>query len=208
MKLKKRNRNLQTLRRCKPYYPENFSRYLGKEAPEVVHAIGNLAVLENPITALFCSQRCPGELILKTYDLIKELRSNGGTIISGFHSPVEKDCLTILLRGTQPIVICPARSIDNMRIPREWHQHLDNGRILILSPFSSKQYYISAQKSVYRNRFVAALSNEVIIIHAAPHSKTMTLSKEILSWQIPIHTFNQDDNQQLIELGAQSLTTQ
>jgi len=33
-------------------------------------------------------------------------------VISGFHTPAEKECLRILLRGAQPIIICPARSIE------------------------------------------------------------------------------------------------
>ena len=27
------------------------------------------ALLDEPLTALFCSNRCPGDLILKTYDI-------------------------------------------------------------------------------------------------------------------------------------------
>jgi len=61
--------------------------------------------------ALFCSRKYPGNLILKAYDLARSLRDAGTTVISGFHTPVEKECLRILLRGAQPLIICPARSI-------------------------------------------------------------------------------------------------
>lgn len=44
--------------------------------------------------------KCPGTLILKSYDATRILRVSGRTIVSGFHSPVEKDCLDILLRGS------------------------------------------------------------------------------------------------------------
>ena len=36
-----------------------------------VKSKGNLSLLDEPLTALFCSNRCPGDLILKTYDLAK-----------------------------------------------------------------------------------------------------------------------------------------
>jgi len=49
-------------------------------------------------------------------------RDDGVTVISGFHTPVEKECLRILLRGSQPVIICPARSIEGMRIPPTWKQ--------------------------------------------------------------------------------------
>ena len=71
---------------------------------------GNLDMLEERLTALFCSVRCPGDLILKTYDLARLLRDAGTPVIAGFQSPMEKDCLEILLRGRQPVVICPARA--------------------------------------------------------------------------------------------------
>lgn len=47
---------------------------------------------------------------------MKLLRDAGVTVIGEFHSPMEKECLNILLRGSQPIIVCPARSLENMRI--------------------------------------------------------------------------------------------
>lgn len=44
--------------------------------PETAH-VGNLGLLDEPLTALFCSQRCPGDLILKTYDLARAMRDAG-----------------------------------------------------------------------------------------------------------------------------------
>jgi len=46
---------------------------------------------------------------LKAYDLARELREKKTPVISGFHTPVEKDMLEILLKGKGPNVICPAR---------------------------------------------------------------------------------------------------
>ena len=36
--------------------------------------IGDQALLKQPLLALFCSIKCPGELILKLFDFAKELR--------------------------------------------------------------------------------------------------------------------------------------
>lgn len=35
---------------------------------------GNLQLLEEPLTASFCSSQCPGDLILKTCDLARTMR--------------------------------------------------------------------------------------------------------------------------------------
>lgn len=49
-----------------------------------------------------CSVRsnCLGDVILKTLDLMCELRDADAYVVSGFHSPMERECLNILLRGT------------------------------------------------------------------------------------------------------------
>ena len=46
-------------------------------------AVGDRAILKSRTLGLFCSIKCPGNLILKTYDLAKSLRDKGITVISG-----------------------------------------------------------------------------------------------------------------------------
>jgi predicted Rossmann fold nucleotide-binding protein DprA/Smf involved in DNA uptake len=127
------------------------------------------------------------------------------TVISGFHSPMERECLTILLRGAQPVIICPARNINNMRINREYKKPLKDGRLLFLSPFDENQRRISAKRSHYRNLFVAALFAVIFVAHAGPSSKTEAFCKEILCWKKPIYTFDSNYNKNLIEIGARPI---
>ena len=54
-------------------------------------AIGNLDVLDKNLLGVFCSIRCPGNIILNTYDCMRLLRDSGVTVVSGFHCPIEKD---------------------------------------------------------------------------------------------------------------------
>lgn len=51
--------------------------------------LGDLNILNQQSLALFCSVKCPGNLILQTYDLAQRLRKSGVTVIGGFHSPME-----------------------------------------------------------------------------------------------------------------------
>ena len=126
------NRQHQIILRGDPRYPARLRQRLGADAPPELTALGNLDLLAQPMTALFCSARCPGSIILPAYDQAAQWRDAGRCVISGFHSPVEKECLRILLRGSQPIIICPARGIPK-RIPPEWRKPLADGRLLILS---------------------------------------------------------------------------
>jgi hypothetical protein len=66
-------------------------------------ALGDGALLGRRKVALICSQKCPGDVILKTYDFARLVRDLGIAIVSGFHSPIERDCLSILLRGPGPV---------------------------------------------------------------------------------------------------------
>jgi predicted Rossmann fold nucleotide-binding protein DprA/Smf involved in DNA uptake len=111
---------LQVIERDSHSYPNPLVKRLGKNAPVRLWTIGHLDLVGIPKTALFCSKSCPGDAILKAMGQAQKWRDKGRCIISGFHSPIEKECLQILLRGAQPIIICPARSLERMRIPTLW----------------------------------------------------------------------------------------
>ena len=163
---------------------------------------GNLSLLDEPLTALFCSNRCPGDLILKTYDLARAMRDAGVPVIGGFQTPMERECLRLLLRGEQPIVVCPARGIDNMRIPRDWRPALDDGRLLVLSPFPATIRRPTAELASQRNDLVVDLAQRVFIAHAAPGSKTEAFAFKLANAGKPLLTLDSPANEKLVEIGA------
>ena len=73
--------------------------------------LGDVEILKRPKVGLFCSVKCPGKLILETYDLCRRFRDEGIIVASGFHSPMEEECLRILLRSPHPVVWCLARGL-------------------------------------------------------------------------------------------------
>lgn len=158
--------------------------------------------------ALFCSVRCPGDLILKTYDLARSLRDAGVPVIGGFHSPMEKECLTLLLRGKQPVAVCLARTLDGIKLPGTWRAPLAEGRLLLLSPFGEKHRRVVAELAMIRNRFVAAVADEVFIAYAGAGSKTEQLCREVLAWGKPALTLGDPRNDNLIALGANPVKPQ
>lgn len=188
-------------------YPLRLHQYLGPHAPTVLTALGNLDILQHTLTALFCSVQCPGRLILQTYDYVRALRDGGQAIIGGFHSPMEQECLKLLLRGGQPIVICPARSIERLRAPPDWKPALERGRLLVLSPFDSGERRATQDLARERNAFVAALADEVFVAYAAPDSKTLAFAQEVIDWGKPVCTFDAPENAALLGLGARPVAT-
>ena len=169
--------------------------------PEV-NSKGNLGHLDEPLTALFCSNRCPGDLILKTYDLARAMRDAGVSIIGGFQTPMERKCLRLLLRGNQPVVVCPARGIDNMRIPRDWRSALDDGRLLVLSPFQPIVRRPTAELAAQRNDLVAELALQVFIAHAALGSKTEAFARKLANAGKSLLTLDSPANSNPIAVEA------
>lgn len=185
-----------------PDYPSALETCWRGPTP-TLSAIGASELLRHPPTAIFCSVKCPGDLILKTYDLARNLRDQGISTISGFHSPMEKECLMLLLRGTQPVIYCPARSLDKMRLSKEQKTAIQEKRLLILSPFQGNQHRMTAALAEQRNRFVGAIATNTFIAYASSGSKTEALAKQIIVWGKPLMTFKSSDNQNLVGLGAQ-----
>jgi hypothetical protein len=144
-----------------------------------VWVAGPLDILAGDKTGFFCSSQCPGGVVLKVFDVIAAMRDEGRTVIGGFHSPMEWECLGILLRGRQPVIWVPARSIVGMHLKPEVQPAFSGGRLLIVSPFEPKHKRVTAALADARNRFVAALADRLFVAHAAPGSRTMTLCEEL-----------------------------
>jgi predicted Rossmann fold nucleotide-binding protein DprA/Smf involved in DNA uptake len=170
-----------------------------------IAALGNLEILQSRKLALFCSVRCPGKIILATHDYCQELAKKSVTVVGGFHSPVERECLNILLRGTGAIIICPARGLNAIRIAPEIKAAMDQGRVLYLSPFKAHQRRGTAQMAGYRNSFVAALADSILVAYACPGGKTEQLCRQVLSSGKIIHTLESKANANLIALGARAI---
>jgi predicted Rossmann fold nucleotide-binding protein DprA/Smf involved in DNA uptake len=186
-------------------FPHYIARYLGERTPCSVSVLGDLAILRKCTLAWFCSVKCPGDLILKTYDLARALREAKIPVVGGFHSPMEKECLKLLLRGNQPAIICPARSMWS-RLPGEWKLPVDQGRLLIVSPFEERHRPPTAELAQERNEFVAALADNIFVAYAFPGSKTERFCQTVVSWDKPLFTLESQDNATLIALGAKPVT--
>ena len=96
-------------------YPFRAGERLAGHAPKALETLGNPLLLERPKLALFCSVRCPPAKAAAIGPSLKRLHDPGLAVISGFHSPVEKQCLKILLDLQQSVIICLARRLEIQR---------------------------------------------------------------------------------------------
>jgi predicted Rossmann fold nucleotide-binding protein DprA/Smf involved in DNA uptake len=138
---------------------------------------GNTLFLDQPLDALLCSKACPGSKIVEAMDLAQRWRAEDRAVISGFHTPVEKECLRIFLRGPQPVVIFPARGIDPFQLPADWRTKFDRRELLIVSSFDSSIRRPTKETAETRTRLVFSLSTRHTIIHATPGGLLARLSE-------------------------------
>jgi predicted Rossmann fold nucleotide-binding protein DprA/Smf involved in DNA uptake len=196
---------LQTMAPDAAAYPTALKQGFTHKPMPSLYAIGNLNLLHAPTIALFCSIQCPGDLILKTYELAQTLRERGIATISGFHSPIEKDCQKILLQGTQPIIHCLARSLHNIRFSTAEQAAIQADRLLLLSPFGASYHRATVELAEKRNELIGAIAQTIFIAYAAPHSKTHALAASLIQQGKAVITYNSDHTQSLLTLGATSL---
>ena len=185
-----------------PGYPAVLRRCCGEGRSGPVTAWGSLHLLESALLGFFCSVRAPGDSVLKVYHLARALRSRRVTLVGGFQSPMEKEFLDLLLRGTAGAVVCPARGLGVMRLPRAWRGPLDEGRLLVLSFFDEAVRRPTAAIAARRNGCVAALADRLLVAHAAPGGKTERLCRDALAAGKRVFTLESSDNAHLIARGA------
>jgi len=194
--------HITILESTNPAFPRALRDGILTEPISRLWAIGNIEILHTCLLGFFCATRCPGNVILRAYDLAQALRTASIPVIGGFHTPMEKECLDLLLRGTQPVVMCPARSIERMRLPVEWRRPVQENRLLILSPFGMQHRRVTAVIAEQRNRFVATLAENLFVAHAPAGSRTEHLCMELIAQGRQIHTLQLAENASLIQRGA------
>ncbi len=155
-----------------------------------------------PTLALICSGRAPAGVLLAVHDLAQQWRRGPTTIISGFHSPVEREALTVLLRGPGRLVWVPARAAP-ARLPPEIRAALQAGRLTIESPFADNVRRATRETAARRNRYVCDRAAAVLIAYARPGGDTDALARELIAeTAVPLYTLDHPANARLIAAGA------
>jgi hypothetical protein len=178
---------------------------LGSKAPKEISYIGALELLDRQCLGLLCSARCSGNAILAAYEVSKKLDPAGMPVLGGFHSPMEKQFLEILLVRHVPAVVCVPRPLSGMRIPACWGTPLAEGCLLVLSPITSGNRRFSRHMAELRNAIVAALADPLFIPCASAGGSTEKLLAVCAGWGKTILTVSCNDQPALMAAGAGSI---
>jgi hypothetical protein len=135
------------------------------KSPFITSLLGNAAILDLPLTAFLCSRRVPADAVLRCYDWAIAQRESGNAVISGFHSPIEKDVLRYLLKGRQPVVLALARGMKQSWEPAIL-KALEEDRLLIITPFSENVRRASEATAAVRNDLMIRLAKQLVVGYA------------------------------------------
>ena len=149
----------------------------------ITASLGNIDLLKQPKTAFLCSRKIPASVVLKCYDWAVEQRESGVCVISGFHSQIEKDVLHYLLKGKQPIILALARGLKE-KVEPVFEKHLEQGRLLIITPFDKTVKRVTEQTAETRNKLMIDLADNITVGYASESGQlekllTSTTSKQI-----------------------------
>lgn len=142
-----------------------------------MQSIGNKDILKLHKTAFLCSRKVPASIVLQCYDWAIEQREKGNCVISGFHSQIEKDVFHYLLKGKQPIIIALARGLKQKLEP-ELVKPIEEGRLLIVTPFEVDVKRVTAETAFIRNRMMLELADEVKVGYASKGGSLESLLRQ------------------------------
>ena len=137
---------------------------------ESKETLGNIELLKLPKTAFLCSRSISAPAVLKCYDWAIAQREAGNCVISGFHSQIEKDVLHYLLKGDQPIIVALARGLKT-KLESEFQKPLEQGRILIITPFDKSVKRVTEQTAEIRNKLMLNLADNIVIGYTSKGGK-------------------------------------
>ena len=137
--------------------------------------LGNMRLLEQNIVAYFCSQRYRPKAIMATYDWAYSLSNQ--VVISTFHSPLERDVLSILVKQKVPVIILLPKRMYR-RIPEQYKEALNEGRLLFISLTTDNIIRIGKENAHKANLYALSLAQEVVFGTINPDSNTERLYEE------------------------------
>jgi hypothetical protein len=155
--------------------------------------------------ACVCSIQCPGSIVIRALDAARELRDAAVCVLGGFHSPMERECLDILLRGRQPIGYCPAHGLDSLTLTESQAAAVEQGRLLLVAAFPPQVRVATVPQAMQRNDLIATLAAALWVPHAAPGGKVWKTVRKTLAAGKAVYTFDDPANRELLDVGAKPL---
>ncbi|HEU0277030.1 MAG TPA: hypothetical protein VFQ95_04325 [Rhodanobacteraceae bacterium] len=144
-----------------------------------LHGRGDTNLLFRRLTAFFASRTCPAPAIHAGLAWALEQVRLGATVIGGFHSPLERSVLNLLLEARSPAVVVLARDAASARLPSVWQAAIRRRHLTIVSDAVDISR-LDSTRAAARNEAVVALSDCIVVAHIRLHG---SLDAQVGIWE-------------------------
>ena len=132
--------------------------------------LGNTSLLDRYLVAFFASRSSTAEITERALRWAEDICQTDKVVISGFHSPLEKEVLRVLLEHKHPVIVALGRALYK-KVPLYLQSALDEGRLLFVSYRGYSRH--NTKSAEIRNWAIADIADEV---YFTPFDKTSLLS--------------------------------
>ena len=130
----------------------------GQQPAFFMNLSGNRDLLDRHLVAFFASRKATLHDAQLAHQWAEAICQTDNVVISGFHSPLEKEVLDILLKNQHPVVIVLSRALYK-KVPPHLQEAFEEGRLLFVS---IREYSRHSWKSAeIRNWHAAGMADEV-----------------------------------------------
>lgn len=152
-----------------------------------ITTLGDASILDLPKVGFLSSRKVPPAAVMKCYDWATEMRDKGVCVMGGFQSPLERDVLTFLLQGKQPVVWVLAHKLwAEKSIPKSYREPLASGRLLVVSPVAQTVARVDTRTAAIRNRYILEHSEKVVFAAIDPNGALSRLVGEYSDLQCQV----------------------
>ena len=149
---------LANIRNYIRFNPQNYEAVMNVGEPRL---LGNAALLDMPKMGFLSSRgetQPHGHLALRA----------GEAIISGFLSPMERAVLKAGLELKRSLIWVKPWGLEESACPGPVRRAIDEGRLLVLSPFADSVEAPSVRRAVWCNQYVLAHCDRLVVGHLNP----------------------------------------
>ena len=146
------------IRRYIQHNPENYDAVMNGGEPQ---CLGNKTLLDMPTVGFLASRgqdAMHGALPLKA----------GEAIISGFLSPMERAVFRAGLAQKRPLIWVLPEGLNTVRGDTACRVAIEEGRLLVLSPFDPALDAPNARRAAWCNQYVLAHCDRLVVGHLNP----------------------------------------
>ena len=133
---------------------------------------GNKDLLDSHLVAFFASRKTPEDVVPKVLRWAEMICQTDKVVISGFHSPLEKEILNYLLERHHPVIFALGRALYK-KIPPHLQSAFDEGNLLFISFRGYTRH--SWNSALQRNWGAADLADEIYFTQFDNTSSLSTL---------------------------------